>query len=106
MLRVSIKRVRPDCVDELRAWMGTVNVQRRDEALATLAEETCTHEQAYLIDAGDGPMLVYVMEVRDVARSVDAARSSSHRIDVDHREVMRRTIGTDVPSELLLDLRP
>ena len=40
MLRVSIKRVRPDCVDELRAWMGTVNVQRRDEALATLAEET------------------------------------------------------------------
>lgn len=104
MLRVAIKQVRPDYVDELREWLRTVNDERRDEALATLGDETCTHEQAILIEGKDGPVIVHVMEVRDIARSISAARSSQHPLDAEHREVMRRATGADVPSELLLDL--
>jgi hypothetical protein len=48
MLRVAIRHVHPDRVDHLRQWLHTVNHERRGEALATLVEETCNHEQAFL----------------------------------------------------------
>lgn len=96
----------PDKVDELREWLRIVNGQRRAEALATLVDEACSHEQAVLIEGKDGPMVVYVMEVADVDHSRRAAEQSSHPIDGDHREVMQRTLGDPVPSELLLDLHP
>jgi Family of unknown function (DUF6176) len=104
MLRVAIHHVRPAHVDDLREWLQTVNGPRRDEALATLVDETCTHEQAFLIEGKEGPVVVYVMEVADVERSRRAPERSSHPIDVDHRRVMQLALGDAVPSELLLDL--
>lgn len=106
MLRVAIRHVHPEHVDDLRDWLRTVNDERRAEALATLVDETCTHEQAFLIEGKDGPVVVYVMEVEDVGRSQQAVERSSHPIDADHQAVMRRAVGHEVPSELLLDLRP
>jgi Family of unknown function (DUF6176) len=106
MLRVAIRHVRPAHVDDLREWLQTVNGPRRDEALETLVEETCTHEQAFLIEGKEGPVLVYVMEVADVEQSRRAPERSSHRVDADHKRVMQLALGDAVPSELLLDLHP
>jgi len=106
MLHVAIRYVHPGLVDELRDWLRTVNGPRRDEALAALVDESCTHEQAFLIECGSGSVLVYVMEVGDVERSRHAAEQSSHPIDADHRRVMQLAVGDAVPSELLLDLHP
>ena len=61
MLRVSIRRVNPGRANELREWLAEVNGPRRVEALATLVDEGCTHEQAYLIEGTEGPVVVYVM---------------------------------------------
>jgi hypothetical protein len=105
MLRVTIRRVHPERADELRAWLAEVNGPRRDEALATLVDEGCTHEQAFLIDGAEGPVVVYVMEVDQIEAAQEAARSSQHRIDADHKRVMDRALGDPLPSELLLDLR-
>jgi hypothetical protein len=104
MLRVAIRYVHPEHVDDLRQWLRTVDGPRREEALATLVDETCTHEQAFLIEGKEGPVVVYVMEVEDVERSRQAAEGSSHPIDADHRRVMRRALGDAVPAEVLLDL--
>lgn len=106
MLRVALRHVRPEREDELRDWLRTVDGPRRAEALATLVDETCTHEQAFLIDGKDGPVIVHVMEVADVERSRRAPEISVHPIDADHRRVMRRALGDTVAAECLLDLHP
>ena len=106
MLRVDVRHVHAEKVDELRNWLRTVNGPRRAEALVTLIDETCSHEQAFLIEGKDGPVVVYVMEVADVEQSRRAAELSSHPIDADHRQVMQRTVGDAVSSEVLLDLHP
>lgn len=104
MLRVAIRSVLPEEVDRLRAWLREVDGPRRQEALATLLDEGCRHEQAYLIDGVHGPVVVYVMEVEDVERSKSAGRDSRHAIDEDHKRVLSQTMGEAVPAELLLDL--
>jgi len=82
-----------------------VNGARRAEALATLVDEGSRHETATLIDGGDGPVLVDVMEVDEGEQSKTAALESSHPIDAEHKRVMQTAVGDAVPSELLLDLR-
>jgi hypothetical protein len=105
MLRVAIRRVNPGRADQLREWLAEVNGPRREEALATLVDEGCTHEQAFLIEGAEGPVVVYVMEVDHIEASQVAAQSSGHPIDADHKRVMEEAIGETLPSELLLDLR-
>jgi hypothetical protein len=104
MLSVSLRRVKPGHLDELRQWFKTVNGQRRDEAIATLAHEGCRHEQAYLLSDSEGPLLLYVMEVEDVERSSEVVGTSSHPIDADHLRVMTQAVGDSVETELVLDL--
>ena len=77
---------------------------RRQEALATLVDEGCTHEQTLLIEGSEGPVIIYVMQVDDIEASHEAARSSQHPIDSYHKRVMEQTVGDSLPSELLLDL--
>lgn len=104
MLRVAIRNVIPDEVDRLRAWLREVDGPRRQEAIATLIDEGCRHEQAYLIGGADGPVVVYVMEVEDIERSESVGRDSRQAIDTDHKRILSRTLGDPVPTELLLDL--
>jgi hypothetical protein len=104
MLRVSLRRVKPDHLDELRQWFRTVNGPRRDEAIATLADEGCRHEQAYLLSDSEGPLLLYVMEVEGVERTSQAAGTSSHPIDADHLRAMTEAVGDSIEAELVLDL--
>lgn len=106
MLRVAIRHVHPDQLDDLRGWFAEVAGSRRAEALATLKEEGCQHEKAILIEGKDGPVLIYLMEVEDEERSMRAAATSHHPIDADHRAVMQRTVGDPLSCETLLDLRP
>ena len=69
-------------------------------------DETCSHEQALLIEGKDGPVVVYVMEVADVDQSRRASEQSVHQIDADHKQVMASALGGAVPREVLLDLHP
>jgi hypothetical protein len=104
MLRVAVRRVNPEHVDLLRNWLSEVDGPRRAEALATLVDEGCSHEQARLVDGPDGPFIIYVMEVMDVEVSRRAAGTPQHEIDAEHRRVMDLAMGPELPSELLLDL--
>jgi hypothetical protein len=104
MLRVAIRHVNPGRTDELGEWLAETNGPRREEALATLVDEGCTHEQAFLIEGAEGPVVIYIMEVDDIEASQEAARLCEHPIDAEHRRVMKQAVGDPLPSELLLDL--
>jgi hypothetical protein len=106
MLQLMVRRVHAEHVELLRDWLAQVGGPRRTEALQTLVDETTRHEMALLVDAPDGPLLVYAIEVGDPAQSRQAAEHSSHPIDADHRRVMGTALGEEVPSEVLLDIRP
>jgi hypothetical protein len=105
MIKLVVRKVKPGHVDLLRDWMEQLNGPRREEALATLADEGCTHERAVLIEGADGPVVVYVMEVESVEQARNAVENSKHRIDAEHRAVLATAIGERVEYELLLDLR-
>jgi hypothetical protein len=106
MLQLTVRSVHAEHVELLRDWLAQVDGPRRAEALQTLVDETIRHEMALLVDAPDGPLLVYAIEVDDPAQSRRAVERSSHPIDIEHRRVMGTALGAEVPSEVLLNLRP
>ena len=104
MLQISVRYVHPDHVDSLREWFRQLETTRRAEALATLIDETVTHEQAILVTETDPPMLVYAMEVADPVQSRRSADSGKHSIDAEHRAITRAAVAGAPEQEVILDL--
>jgi hypothetical protein len=98
VLRVTFRRVRPDQVDRLRAWMAEL-MRRQDEVLATFANEGVRHEQAFLLQTTDGPVLVYAAEADDFLRAAQAYAQSTLPIDLEHRQVLGEVLAGDAPVE-------
>ena len=103
MLRVSFKRVKPGKVDELRAWMRQL-AERRDEVRESFDQEGVRQESAWLMEDGQGHVLVYAIEAEDLERAQQAYRESTLPIDLEHRAVLRDVLGARVEPELLYDL--
>ena len=104
MIHLAVRRVNPEHLELFREWMAQLNGPRREEALATLDDEGCSHELAVLVEGPDGPLVIYAMEVESIEKSRDAADSSTHRIDKEHRAVMDKAVGERPSLEKLLDL--
>jgi hypothetical protein len=86
-------------------WLRQVDGPRRGEALESLAAEGVDHEAAMIIDAGDGPIIVYAMQTDDLERSRAVTDESARPVDAEHRAVMRAADGGPVAAEIVLDLR-
>lgn len=106
MLQISVRYVHPDQIDRLRDWFTQIETTRRDEAVATLVDETVSHETAILLTDGDRPILIYAMEVDDPERARRSADSGRHPIDADHHAIMRAAISGRPEQEVLLDITP
>lgn len=104
MLDVRITRVRDDQVERLRAWMAEL-LQRQDEVRATFRNEGVRHEQVYLLQAREGPVLVYAHEVEDPEAARAAYMASTLPIDAQHREVMQAVLQGPAAAELLYEVR-
>jgi hypothetical protein len=87
MLQVEFRKVRPDRVDRLREWLHELE-RRAAEVRETFAQETVRHEIACLIEAREGPVLIYAMEAEDFERAAAAYQGSVLPIDREHRDVM------------------
>ena len=103
MLRVAIKRVRPGKESRLRAWLAELN-SRADEVRETLRGETVRAEQPYIVAGDEGPLLVYVMEAEDFGQGSKAFAASSHKLDAEHKEVMRECVGESLKLDPLYDV--
>jgi hypothetical protein len=103
MIAVSFRRVKSDQVERLRSWMCEVN-ERAAEVRETFVQETVERELAYLIEGRDGPILVYVIEARDLATMQRTVRENPFPIDVEHREIMSTVVEGAAEVETLLDI--
>ena len=102
MIKLAIRKVKPGEENQLRAWMAQLN-SRRTEVVATFKQEGVRHEQAYLLQTTDGPILVYAVEALDHDRAAAAYAQSTLAIDLEHRQVMKQVLGDPVRSELLYE---
>lgn len=100
MLKISFRKVLPGQVDNLRKWMGTL-MARQDEVVETFVAETVNSEQAWLIEAEEGHVLVYCVEADDLEAAADAYRTSELTIDLEHRAAMKALVGDRANVELL-----
>ena len=96
--------LKPNSLDRVREWAQTLNDSRRDEALATLADESVVLEAAFLDRTAEGDFLIYIMKAESFDKAKQVAESSLHEIDAYHRAFKRDTWGTRTELELLLDL--
>jgi hypothetical protein len=64
-----------------------------DEVRDTFAQEGVTHEQAYVINSTDGPLLIYVTEAADHRQASEAFRNSTLPIDIAHKAVMTEVLA-------------
>jgi hypothetical protein len=79
--------------------------RRQDEVRATFRNEGVRHEQAYLIESVNGPVLVYAIEVEDPEAALLAYAASTLPLDAEHRKVMAAVLGPPAEAELLYEVR-
>ena len=103
MLRVTFRRIRPDKEAQLRAWLAELSA-RADEVRATFVDETVRHEQAFVLQTVDGPVLVYAMEADDLDRGREAFTRSKHAIDEEHKKVMGECLRDRLEVQPLYDV--
>ena len=104
MLRVWISRIRPEKESRVRSWLKELG-SRADEVRETFRDETVRAEQAYIIAGESGPLLVYVIEAEDPERGARAYAASRHKIDAEHKEVMRECLAEPLTLEPLYNMK-
>ena len=92
MLRLAFRRIKPGKEERLRAWLSEL-MERQDEVRETFVRETVRHEQAFIIEGREGPLLIYAMEAEDHEKGQRAVRASTLAIDLEHKEVMEEVLG-------------
>jgi hypothetical protein len=104
MIKLAIRRVKPDEEDHLRSWMAELT-RRSTEVLETFANEGVRHEQAYLLKTSEGPILIYAMEAADHDQAAFAFQHSTLPIDQEHRRVMKQVLAERANVELLYECK-
>jgi len=87
----------------LRAWLAELN-SRATEVRETFRAESVRAEQAYIVSGNEGSLLVYVMEAEDFDRGAKAFAKSDHRIDAEHKAVIRECLEVSLKLKPLYDV--
>jgi hypothetical protein len=96
-------KLKPDSIGRVREWAQTIN-SRKDEALATLRDETVIIEAVFLDKTDDVDYLIVIMKAESFEKSGEAVKNSRHAIDEYHRRMMREVRDERTELELLVDL--
>jgi hypothetical protein len=96
-------RLKPNSIEKVRTWAKTLNEQK-DEALATLRDESVVLETVFLDQTAEGDFLIYVMKAESFERAKEAVQKSVHPIDEYHQNFKRECWVDGKPLEMLLDL--
>ena len=96
-------RLKPDSIEKVRAWAKTLN-ERKDEALATLRDETVILEAVFLDQTTDGDFLIYLMKAESFEKANAAVKASAHAIDEYHQNFKRECFADGKQLEMLIDL--
>ena len=102
MLRVGFAPIRPDKESRLRGWMAELQ-SRASEVRESFVRETVRHEQVFIVEAKDGPLLVYVIEAEDHGTARTAYASSELAIDKEHQAVLDECLKERLRLEPVFD---
>lgn len=96
-------KLKPDSVEKAREWAQTIN-ERKDEALATLRDESVILETVFLDQNVEGDFLIYVIKAASFAKARDAVQKSIRSIDEYHQNFKRECWEDGKRLEVLIDL--
>jgi len=97
-------KLKPNSLERVREWAQTLNETRRDEALATLRDETVIIEACFLDRTPDGDFIIVFMKAESFEQSRRAVEASSHDIDQYHQQFKKDTWESGQRLDLLVDL--
>lgn len=80
--------IKPGCKDTWLEWTDTLK-SRADEVMETLKNEGVFSESCFISKEGE---IFYFMEVDDFDRVKEAVSKSTHKIDLEHKEVRLKTL--------------
>jgi hypothetical protein len=96
-------KLKPDSIEKVREWAKTLN-ERKDEAIATLRDESVILETVFLDQTDEGDFLIYIMKAQNLEKAREAVRKSAREIDAYHQNFKRETWAERKQLELLVDL--
>jgi hypothetical protein len=96
-------KLKPNSIEKVREWARVIN-ERKDEALATLPDESVVLETVFLDQTSEGDFLIYLMKAESFEKSKQAVENSVHEIDEFHQQFKRETWEDGKKLELLIDL--
>ncbi|HET9929836.1 MAG TPA: DUF6176 family protein [Polyangiaceae bacterium] len=103
MLKLAFRRIKPECEERLRRWFAELE-SRRAEVLETLVGERVRHEQAFVLETSDGPVLVWAAELDDPEHAAATFAQSPHAIDREHARVLRECLDQTPPVTRVFDV--
>ena len=83
-------KLKPNSIEQVREWARAMNA-RKEEAIATLRDETVIVESAFLDQTSEGDFLITFMKAESLAKAREAAKSSIHDIDKFHQKFKHKT---------------
>jgi Family of unknown function (DUF6176) len=96
-------RLKPNSLEKVRMWAKTIN-ERKDEALATLRDESVILESVFLDQTGEGNFLIYVMKAESFEKARETVKHSVHAIDEYHQNFKKECWEDGIKLEMLIDL--
>lgn len=96
-------KLKPNSLKRVREWAAELN-RRRDEALATLEDESIVVETFFLDSSGADDYLIGYVRASSLVQAEEAVKRSTHAIDAYHQQFKRDTWASGKQLELLLDL--
>lgn len=96
-------KLKPNSLEKVREWAKTLN-ERKDEALATLRDESVILETVFLDQNSEGDFLIYVMKAESFEGAKEAVKKSVHAIDEYHQNFKKECWLGGEKLEMLLDL--
>lgn len=97
-------KLKPGSLQRVQEWAKTVHETRRDEALATLRDESVVVEAYFLDSTPEGDFLIAFMKAESFERSRQSFEASIHDIDRYHQQFKEDTWESGKQLELLVDL--
>ncbi len=96
-------KLKPNSLDRVREWAAELN-RRKDEALATLRDESIFLESFFLEQARDGDYLIGYIRAESLEQSQEAVKKSTHAIDAYHQAFKKDCWESGEKLEGLVDL--
>lgn len=95
-------KLKPNSHDKVKAWSQRLN-SKASEVQKLIKAEGISVESAFLEKTPEGDFLIYYVRGHDLKKSREISQSSTHPLDIFHRNTMAEISESGVALEALID---